>query len=294
MAKRNDAPDIAKTILRFQRDEVNSAAIYARMAEILTDENNAAIMRRIAEEERKHAARWASVTGKTLAPNGYKVGFFLFIARVLGITFAIKKLEKGEAEGQAGYRSILAQFPDAQAIIDEESRHEDELIGMIDEERLRYAGSVVLGLNDALVELTGALAGFTLAFQNTRLVAMTGLITGISAALSMASSEYLSQRSDENSGVSAGKSALYTGIAYIITVVLLVLPFFLVSNVLIALGITLLIVITIIFSFNYYLCTAKDLPFRRHFLEMFAVSMGVTAISFGVGLVVKQCLGVEI
>ena len=92
-----------------------------------------------------------------------------------------------------------------------------QLLSMLDEEALKYMGSVVLGLNDALVELTGALAGLTFAFQNTKLIALTGLITGISASLSMAASEYLSSRADGEEN--AGRSALYTGIAYIITVI---------------------------------------------------------------------------
>lgn len=62
--------------------------------------------------------------------------------------------------------------------------------------RLSYMSSVVLGLNDALVEFTGALAGFTLALNEPRLVALTGSITGVAAALSMAASEYLSTKSD--------------------------------------------------------------------------------------------------
>jgi VIT1/CCC1 family predicted Fe2+/Mn2+ transporter len=47
------------------------------------------------------------------------------------------------------------------------------------------------------VELTGALSGLTLAFRNTRLIAMAGLITGIAASLSMAGSEYLATKSEE-------------------------------------------------------------------------------------------------
>ncbi len=288
------SPELRQKILRFQQDEATNAAIYARVANLLPDSGNREIMRRIAEDELKHAKRWEAVTGKALKPQAGKVALFVFLARFLGLTFAVKKLENGESDGQEGYRGVLADFPDVQAIIDEESAHEDALVAMIDEERLKYAGSVVLGLNDALVELTGALAGFTFAFQNARLIAMTGLITGVSAAFSMAASEYLSQRSEPESGVTPGKSALYTGIAYIITVILLVLPFFLTANYLLALGTTLIFVIMIILGFNYYLCTAKDLPFRRHFLEMFAVSMGVTLLSFGVGIAVKKFLGVEI
>ncbi|HPX48052.1 MAG TPA: VIT1/CCC1 transporter family protein, partial [Treponemataceae bacterium] len=268
------SPELRATFLAFQQDEVDSNAIYTTIADMLGDDPNAQIIRSIAAEEAKHAARWEALTGKKLKPSRLKVLLFTLTAKILGITFAIKRLELGESEGQEGYKAVLSDFPEIQAVIDEESAHEDALIAMIDEERLKYAGSVVLGLNDALVELTGALAGFTFAFQNTRLIAMTGLITGISAAFSMASSEYLSQRSEGDGSVSPVKSALYTGIAYILTVALLVLPFFLTTNFLLALGITLIIVVLIILGFNYYLCTAKDLPFRRHFLEMFVVSLG--------------------
>lgn len=288
------SPELRATFLTFQQDEVDSNVIYTTIADLLGDDPNAQIIRSIAAEEAKHAARWEALTGKKLKPSRLKVLLFTLTAKILGITFAIKRLELGESEGQEGYKAVLSDFPEIQAVIDEESAHEDALITMIDEERLKYAGSVVLGLNDALVELTGALAGFTFAFQNTRLIAMTGLITGISAAFSMASSEYLSQRSEGDGSVSPVKSALYTGIAYILTVALLVLPFFLTSNFLLALGITLIIVVLIILGFNYYLCTAKDLPFRRHFLEMFVVSLGVTLLSFVVGVLVKKFLGVEI
>jgi hypothetical protein len=53
---------------------------------------------------------------------------------------------------------------------------------------------------------------------------MTGLITGIAAALSMAASEYLSTKAGETSK-SAGKAALYTGGMYLAAVIVLVLPF---------------------------------------------------------------------
>jgi len=52
---------------------------------------------------------------------------------------------------------------------------------------------MVLGLNDSLVEMLGALAGLSIALQNTRLVSLAILITAIAGSLSMASSEYLSE-----------------------------------------------------------------------------------------------------
>src|SRR3989304_527579 len=93
----------------------------------------------------------------------------------------------GEAE-QGNYAAVAQEIAAAATYQEEENLHEEKLIDMLDEERLQYAGSVVLGLNDALVELTGALAGLTLALQNVKLIALSGLIPGIAASMSMAES----------------------------------------------------------------------------------------------------------
>ena len=161
--------------------------------------------------------------------NRWKVFFYFWISRILGITFGIKLMERGEERAQINYEIIARKIPKASQIIADEHAHEQELIGLIEEERLNYVGSIVLGLNDALVELTGALAGFTFALQNTRLIALAGLITGIAASFSMAASEYLSTKS-EGSGERALKSSIYTGAAYIVTVILLILPYLLVNG----------------------------------------------------------------
>ena len=123
---------------------------------------------------------------------------------------------------------------------------------MLDETSLHYLGSIVLGLNDALVELTGALAGFTFGFQNAQMVAFSGLITGIAAEMSMAGSEYLSTLTEKLPRVNPKKASCVTGIAYISTVILLLVPYFLCTNVYVALGVTLVIAISIIALFNFY------------------------------------------
>ena len=165
---------------------------------------------------------------------------------------------------------------------------------MLDEERLQYVGSMVLGLNDALVELTGSLAGFTFAMQNTRLIALSGLIIGISATFSMASSEFLAARSEGRSD--ALKSCTYTGIAYLITVILLILPYLLLGTTqyIAALVCMLAVVILIIAGFTYYTSVAQDQPFKSRFLEMAGISVSVAVISFVVGILAKQFLGVDL
>jgi VIT1/CCC1 family predicted Fe2+/Mn2+ transporter len=164
---------------------------------------------------------------------------------------------------------------------------------MLDEERLVYTGSIVLGLNDALVELTGALAGLTLALQDTTLIALTASITGIAASMSMAASEYLSTKSEETAKT-PGKAALYTGIAYVFTVLILVLPYLLIDNYYICLGVALLSAVLIIAAFNYYVAVAKGESFKKRFGEMAGISLGIAALSFGIGFLIREAFGVDV
>jgi len=270
----------------FQKNEITEHLIYSKLAKATKDKHNAEVLERIGNEEKVHYEIWRSYTKTEVQPNYFKVKWFYYISKILGITFGIKLMESGEKNAQGAYSKHLIDIPAAKKIMEEETVHEQELIGLIDEERLKYVGSIVLGLNDALVELTGALAGFSLALQSTHTIAKVGLITGIAATFSMAASDYLSKKAD-NTEKSALKSATYTGLAYLVTVILLVFPYLIISNYLISLGLTLFIAILIIFGFNYYISVAKDLNFKRRFAEMALISLVVTVITFGIGFLIK-------
>ncbi len=282
-----------QAIILFQQNEINEYHIYNRLAKKIKDVNNASVLSRIGDEEKAHYEILKKYSGREVSPNWLKINWYYYISRIFGITFGIKLMEKGEEKAQQAYARHINDIPEAAGILADEDKHEHELIALIDEERLQYAGSIVLGLNDALVELTGALAGLSLAMQNTRLIAMAGMITGIAASFSMAASDYLSKKADDASK-NAGKSATYTGLAYIFTVILLIMPYLLFSNYLICLGLTLTIAILIIFFFNYYISVAKDLNFRRRFAEMALISLGVSALTFGIGFLIRKGLGIEV
>jgi VIT1/CCC1 family predicted Fe2+/Mn2+ transporter len=216
--------DIRQEILVFQRTEITEYHIYKRLAGRIKSPENAKILAQIAEDELRHYQGWKRYSGEDVQPSWFFVWFYYLVSLAFGFTFGIKLMEQGEEMAQKNYAAVTEVIPEAEKFKQEEDIHEEQLIGMLDEERLRYAGSVVLGLNDALVELTGALAGLTLALQNGKLIALSGLITGIAASLSMAASEYLSTRS-EKTDKHPVRAAVYTGIAYISTVTLLVLPY---------------------------------------------------------------------
>lgn len=279
--------------MEFQRDEATGMLVYGKLSKIIRDEENAKILETISKDEASHYETFKNVTGCDVKPRRFTVFFTVLAARVLGITFALKLLEKGEEKAQKHYLSAIGNHPELKKTLEDEERHEMELLNMLEEELLDYVGSMVLGLNDALVELTGALAGLTFAFRDTRLIALSGLITGIAASLSMASSEFLSHRADGQGG-RAAKAALYTGLAYIITVIILVLPYLLLANYTLALFLTLAAAILIILIFNFYISIAKDVSFKKHFFEMAGLSLGVAALSFGIGILVREFLGVDV
>lgn len=287
-------PDRLKTkLLTFQKNEITEHHIYANLAEAVKPEENRRILEQIAADELRHYDQWKAHTGQDVAPARFQVWKYTWISRILGFTFGIKLMERGEQGAQVNYGQLQEAIPEAAAIARDENEHEEALIELLDEERLRYTGSMVLGLSDALVELTGALAGLTLALQNARLIALTGLITGIAAALSMAASEYLSTKSEDTTK-SPIKASLYTGTAYIVTVFALILPYLVLTNYYLSLGCTLAAALLIIGLFNYYIAVARDEPFKRRFAEMAGLSLGVAALSFVVGFLVRAVLGVDV
>jgi len=284
---------IQKQIQVMQRDEITGYHVYMKIAKRMKSSENKAILERIALQEKNHYDLWTSYLGKPAHAYRLKVFAFQIISFLLGYTFALKLMEMTEDKAVKFYDSIGEYIDEAASIAIEEDSHEHELIAMLDEDRLNYVGSMVLGLNDALVELTGTLAGLTFAIADPKIISLSALITGIAASLSMAASEYLSAKADNLPN--ALKSAIYTGIAYIVTVALLVLPYLLISSSpFISLGIMLGIVVLIILFFNYYISVAKSIPFKKRFWQMIFISLGVAVVSFGIGTLVKLLLGVEV
>ena len=281
-------------IKKMQQNELNESIIYEEIARFAKGDENKQVLLRLAQEEKAHYEIWKKYTGIEMKPQKAKIFRYKLIARIFGFTFAVKLMENGEEAAQEEYCLVAEEVEESVFIRQQEEEHETALLEMLDEESLQYVGSMVLGLNDALVELTGSLAGFTFALQNTKLIALSGLIIGISATFSMASSEFLAARSEGRDD--ALKSCSYTGTAYLITVILLIAPYLLFGSggYIPALICMLLIVILIIAGFTYYTSVAQDQPFKSRFWEMALISIGVAVVSFVVGILAKQFLGVDL
>ena len=292
--------ELQRKVLRYQAKEILEKHVYEKIASFIKKDADKATLLKIAAEEQRHYNIWKRYTGVDVKYSKVRTFYYVLLARLLGYTFAIKRMESPLYQENAGeavevIEALETVVPEVKSILIDEEEHEKALIEIIDEEKLRYVGSIVLGLNDALVEFTGSLAGWTFAMQSNRLIALAGLITGVSATLSMASSEYLSVRHEEG-GKSALKSATYTGFAYLMTVVLLLLPYLVLPEgaYFVSLGIMLLLAISVIAAFNYYISVTRTISFKKKFLEMSLVSLSVAAVSFVIGLLVKRFLGLDV
>lgn len=284
---------LKKDILAAQKSEITEYNIYKILAKIIKKRENQEVLEKISQEELRHYNFWKNLTKEEVKPNKFKIYFYLVLARIFGLTFGVKMMEKGENFAQRSYAILEKNIEGADEIVADEKKHEQELVDLINEEHLAYSGSVVLGLNDALVELTAALAGLTFALQKTKLVAVVGLITGIAAAMSMAASEYLSTK-EEATGKNPYKASVYTGIAYIFTVILLIAPYFIFSNIFICLGVTIGIALLAVFLFTFYTSVAKGFDLKKRFWEMAILSLSIAGINFFIGIIIRKTFGIDL
>ncbi|ARM31031.1 VIT1/CCC1 transporter family protein [Prosthecochloris sp. HL-130-GSB] len=280
-------------LLGYQKNEITEHYIYKALSTRVDGLRNRRILSQIADDELRHYNTWKSLTRQDVAPGKFRIWFYTVLSSLLGVTFSLKLMEKAEKSASELYERLPRGFNGAEAIVRDEEEHEQALLSMFDEERLKYTGSIVLGLNDALVELMGVLAGLTFALQDTRYVAMTGVITGFAAALSMAASEYLSTKT-EAGGKQPLRAALYTGIAYLFTVVVLVAPYLLLSSIYVALAVSFAGAVLIIGVFNFYVSVAQGTGFRNRFLEMVGLSFGVATLSFLAGMAARVLFGIDV
>jgi len=280
--------------LHQQQNEIDDFTIYSMLSRSGKNKANKDIFLKIAHEEKGHYLYLQSYTHQELLPRRFVVLFYLLLAKILGISFTLKFLEKREEGAKQFYKELIVIDERAKEVYEQEMHHEIELIDMLHDKKLLYAGAIVLGMNDALVELTGTLSGIALAFDKSVVVGVTGLIMGIAASLSMAGSAYLESKENPTKDINAITYSLYTGISYILTTALLVAPFFMFQSIATAIFWMFCGAMLAIILYNFYISVAKDLSFWLRVREMSFITFGVALISFGIGYFAKHYFGLEI
>ncbi len=282
---------IQEAACRMQKREITQYAIYRKLSAIAKKKKNRDILQSIAGREKSQYEFWKRLTGRDASPRRIKVSLYFLMARILGPSFTLRLMENEKSFTMQAYRKLKAFDGDSEEFIRKGEAEELDILKLIDEEKMKYTDSMILGLNDGLVELVGGLAGFTFALQEAKLIAAAGLIMGVAGAFSLAGSEYLStiDKGDKN----PVKASVYTGVVYFIIVALLILPFLIHVNPFFNLAVSLLVAVFVIALFNFYVSVAKGVSFRKRFIPMISIGMGVAVFNFVLGLGIRELLGIS-
>jgi len=283
-----------KKALRQQQNEINDHTLYTILAREAKNPKNRRVLEKIAHEEKLHYEFWKKITVQEVIASKPVVSFYTILVMLLGVSFALKLLESRESESIIFYQELSKTYPEAEVIYQQEQYHEIVLIDMLQDTKLHYAGAIVLGMNDALVELTGTLSGIALAFDRSIVVGITGVIMGIAASLSMAGSAYLESKENPDTNVTPFIYALYTGGAYILTTLILIAPFFIIDSVMMGLVLMFGCAFLSIVLYNFYIAVAKNQSFIKRTMQMGAITFGVALVSFSIGYVVKHFFGITL
>ena len=278
-------------------DEAFDSLLYQLLASREKNPERRRILLELSRQEAEHRDFWERILGrKCRGVSRLKLYFYLFLRLVFGLTFTIKFLEKHEERVVEEYKSVLKFLGERdrvvlERIIKDEEEHEAKLIGQIDEAIVRYMSFIVLGLADAIVEITGVHAGALGVTSSTIMAGITGLIVGFSAAISMASAAYLQAKHE--AGRSPFFSSLATGIAYISAVVLLAAPYFVVHSILYAFIASLIIAVALIAGFSYYGSIVFDRSFKRELAESTSLMLATAFGSYLFGEYLGSVFGVR-
>src|SRR3989449_7326095 len=292
------SPDLVKLAAKSARDEYTDGAVYQMLSRHEKNQSFKKALEDLARGEQSHYEFWKAYTPDTAVKvNRLKVYFTLLLRLTLGLTFTMKFLERHEDALHERYRQMVKNIPPAdkarfEAMMEEEEHQESYLMGEIHEGRVKYMSFIVLGLADAVVEISGIHAGSLGIYGRTELAGLAGIIAGLAASIAMASAAYAQAKQGFQG--SAKWSAIYTGVSYMITAVFLALPYFLTRNMAVALGASLVIGVILVATMTYYDTVISARHFKRQFGEIAGIILAASLALFLVGTLVREYLGIRI
>jgi VIT1/CCC1 family predicted Fe2+/Mn2+ transporter len=291
---------LADAAFESAEDEFADYAVYKRLSKSSFEKNREfkRTLARLARMEYNHYRFWIKYCqGKKVGASRLKVGLIVFLRFLLGVTFAVKYLERGEAKVIKKYKGMSHRIPprDMRAfnqMIADEEEHEREFYEQFDEPHIKYISFIVLGLADALVEIAGIHAGSLGIYDSTELAGLAGIIAGAAASIAMASAAYAQAKAGFKG--SAAMSAVYTGISYFVTAVILATPYFLTKIMLEALSVSLVLAVLLIAFISFYGSVISGAVFRKDFIEVTGIMFGATIALYVLGVAIRHLTGMTI
>jgi len=191
--------------------EMDGIALYRSMAAAERDSDRAAIFERLAQNEERHAQRWAKLiqSGGGAVPAhkpSARVRLLGWLARQFGTRRVVPIISNMEARDEAGYM----RQPEAAGLPAEERAHSRTLLAMEGKvsgqqsiagaERWHTTATggalraAVFGINDGLLSNFSLVMGFAGAEAQPEYIILAGIAGLLAGSFSMAAGEYVSVR----------------------------------------------------------------------------------------------------
>ncbi len=273
-------------------DEYSDHTLYDRLSKTVgSDSPFSGVLKELAATELGHYEFWRKyVPGEEPSLGRLKLYWILFLRRFFGLTFATRYLDRHEANVVKEYEGLSRLIPESdkpayEEMVADEKEHERAFALKVESSAVRYIAFVVLGLADALVEISGIHAGWLGLFDKTEIAGLAGVIAGGAASLAMASAAFAQAKQGFKG--SARLSAVYTGVSYFVTAVILATPYFLTPNMFLALGSSLTLAVVILAVTTWYSIVIQQKPFFKDFVEILAILFATTIVVFALGSLVS-------
>ncbi|MEM1943804.1 MAG: hypothetical protein QXO30_04270 [Candidatus Caldarchaeum sp.] len=285
---------------RFVDNEYKDYRVYSTLASVEKNGQRKETLQKLADVEKRHFSFWLQHT-PAYKPSTSRVflNFVVLCRLLLGVTFVVKALEGHEKKTLEEYRLMVSRLENnsvekqaIEKIINEEVEVERELVGHIDEAVAKYLGFMMLGVADAIIELTGVQTGFLGVSSSTVVAGIAGLIVGCAAAVSMGAASYLQARQ----GVSENPviSGIVTGGIYMMTVVALVFPYFILRDMLYAFMLSIVSATILTAFFTYFSTILQEKSFSTEFLINISILAAVAAGTYLLGRALGELFGVDV
>ncbi len=291
-------PLLSKVAVMSLRDEYTDYNTYLALSRREHNPGFKKALEQLADQEKAHYDYWKDYAPDTIVGiNRLKLYFVLLLRFTLGLTFTMKFLERHEDAVISRYEQVADKIPlhdrsRFETMVNDEKHHETYLMEEVKEGRVKYMSFIVLGLADAVVEISGIHAGSLGVYEETRLAGLAGIIAGMAASIAMASAAYAQAKQGFEG--SAKWSAIYTGISYMFTAIFLALPYFLSDSMVYALSSSLIVGVVLVAMMTYYDTIISRRPFKRQFGEIAVIILAASLALYIAGYVAHQYLQIRI
>ncbi len=295
------ATTLSKVAEESANDEYTDYLVYKRLADSsrTRDPKFKEVLTTLSNTEYRHYEFWKKyVSPETkIAPSTWTIYVTLFLRLIFGSTFAIKYLEKHESAVIKKYKQVKNSIPEADQrrfdeMVRDEEEHENTFMEQMQGRYLKYISFIILGLADAIVEISGIHAGSLGIYHSTEITGLAGIVAGAAASIAMASAAYAQAKQGFQGSPSI--SAFFTGISYFINAIVLAAPYFITKSQVVAISTSITFAIAIIAFISYYNSIVSSAKFLRDFVELAGIMLGASAALFLFGLLVRSVFGITI